>query len=442
MARLIIGHTTHDSTRTWVRGTSDHPVAFVKLIGPGAPKEKSIILEERHGYTGVVDFEGLKHRTTYQTEVTFGAHESQAPMHRAEFGHCRGTFKTFPKPNAESALTFLIGSCNLHSLGCIQSPDPAFRRLTEVAHGEGADFMIHCGDQIYYDIPNPLKPPSVEEYREKYLDAWGDSRPTRKFLTMLPHYMILDDHEMTNDFSNDMKTPWNCTPASVIRSVSLKVYREFQHIRHPQDYGNQALYYDFRFGCHPFFVLDTRSERDTGRTGGVQQMIGETQMQHFLNWLGAHKDEVKFAVTSVPFVAEPHSSGDKWNAAPFQSQRTQIMKFLVEREIHGLTFLTGDMHCSYHTQLEISKDHKKVRVHELMSSPINQLQKSPVASFRTETGKTVDGISYKSTLKSSEFYAEHSNAMLVRVNGRRVSYEIFRTKKDRRRELARSYRFD
>ncbi len=38
-------------------------------------------------------------------------------------------------------------------------------------------------------------------------------------------------------------------------------------------------------------------------------------------------------------------------------------------------------------------------------------------------------------MDKKDFYAEHSNAMLIRLKGRTVHYEVFRTKRDTRGEL-------
>lgn len=432
MARLIIGHTTENSTRIWIRGHSRYPVGFVSLEDQGgALQNQSVLLEARHGYTGIVDFGGLSANSVYQCAVTFGASQNSPPLERVDFGHCTGRVKTFPKSMSKSNMTFLLGSCNLHTLGELQSPDEAFKTLARVAESDSADFMIHCGDQIYYDIPNPIKPPSIEEYREKYLDAWSDSRPTRKFLTMLPQYMILDDHEMKNDFSNDMDTGWFGARPSDIRALSLKVYREFQHIRHPQHDDTQALYYEFAFGQYPFFVLDTRTERYTEKPRGKNEIISEGQLAAFKNWLTTHKAAVKFAVTSVPFVAEPRSSEDKWSAEAFLKQREEILQHLLTNQIDGLTFLTGDMHCSYHAQMDITDAKTKVTVHELMSSPINQLHKSSFHAFHSKKTTSWKSGAFKTTssIDSKEFYGKHSNAMLIKVVNRTVTSEVFRTKK-------------
>lgn len=301
-----------------------------------------------------------------------------------------------------------------------------------MADREKVDFMIHCGDQIYYDVPSTPQP-TAESYRNKYLDAWSDSRPTRKFLTTRPHYMILDDHEIINDFSNDMHSPIRATPLDSFKTFGLKVYREFQHIHSPGNHGNSALHYDFSFGAYKFFVLDTRSERI--KEGNGKRIISEEQMKNCLNWLSRNKAKVKFVVSSVPFVTEDRSSDDKWNH--FRAQRERILDHLFKNKINGVVFLTGDQHSSYHATLEVSDGDSVITVHELMSSPLNQIFKTGYGQYESRRRTLAENgdFHYITRLSSRDFYNDHSNAMLISAKGRQISYEVFRTRGDARNEL-------
>lgn len=422
MARLIIGHVTSKSAVIWVRGDKKHPVAFVK-VDPGN-KTKTLALEGRHGFTGVIEISGLTQDTEYFCEVEFAASQNARKTLRVDYGHCRGKFKTAPAVNANVPFSFLLGSCNLHSLGSVSSPDRAYEELLERSTSNSARFMIHCGDQIYYDIPNFLKSPDIDEYRKKYLDAWGDSRPTRKFLTQLSNYMIMDDHEITNNFANDMDSPNGVSTPELYKFISMKVYREFVHIRQPNSYGRQSLYYNYSYGDAHFFVMDCRTERFAS-TRGTNRIIGDAQMAALKKWLISHKDKLKFIVSSVPFVMEVKGDDDKWGAPAFKEQRSEVIEHLVNNGIGRLVFLTGDMHSSYHAKMTIDG---ALEVHELMSSPINQLQKTAIDQYQQPVvQETPAGHKYSSRIL--KFFSEHSNAMLINVNSGKVSYKIFRTKK-------------
>lgn len=417
MARLIIGAVTNTTALIWVRADSRYPYAFVSV----GNLSKTVQTEERHGYTTSIQFTALNPNTTYAVTVAF-ASTSNAPSHRwVNFGSTSGSFVTAPDSGQNgNQVSFLLGSCNLHSLGSISSPDKAFEQLADRKIEYDSKFMIHCGDQIYYDIPNPSKSPDVVEYRKKYIDAWGDSRPTRSFLTQLPHYMIMDDHEITNDFDNSL-TPG----ADRFRDLSMAVYREFVHIRQPNSYGRQALYYSFSWGNFEFFVLDCRTERYAANG----QMIGPRQIQTLKRWLLDNQNSVKFVVTSIPFVGEVRRSEEKWSSPSFVKQKEELIDYIASNDIQKLIFLTGDMHNSYHASMNLENGNT---LHELMSSPINQLQKSDTDAYELSSQhKTKTGLCYSSKILRSEFFSDNSNAMSILAEDNLVNWKIFRTKKQK-----------
>ncbi len=431
MARLIIGHVTHESAHIWVRGTEAGNWAKVTLSKEGETVgHKWLQLEQRHGYTGCLEFKKLSHASAYQCQVAFSHSKNTPDYLMMDFGHCRGKFKTAPKPKSDVPVSFILGSCNLHSLGIFSSPDTAYEKLMDKAMENDCDFMLHCGDQIYYDIPNPAKSPSLEGYRQKYLDAWGDCRPARALLTQLPHYMILDDHEITNDFANDFNPPGHASTAGDFKRDAMKVYREFVHIRQPNPFP-QSYYYWFSFGRAEFFVMDTRTERWAHQKDETDnQIVSQTQLDELKKWLSKHAQAPKFIVTSVPFVGHVRNNQDKWCHPIFSHQREQLIDFIAANKLEKICFLTGDMHSSYHATMEIQTAEHSLMIHELMSSPINQLHKSNLDDFHSSIKATTkNNTQYHSRILKSEFYNEHSNALLIRLEKDEVQWEIFRTKR-------------
>ena len=76
-----------------------------------------------------------------------------------------------------------------------------------------------------------------------------------------------------------------------------------------------------------------------------------------------------------------------------------------------------------------------VVIHELMSSPINQLGKSKRGKYQ-EPGperETPNHLTYSSAIVN--FFSGHSNVMCVSVTGAAVGYEIYRTKREREAEI-------
>jgi phosphodiesterase/alkaline phosphatase D-like protein len=171
--------------------------------------------------------------------------------------------------------------------------------------------------------------------------------------------------------------------------------------------------------------------------------MGSQQLERFFDWLMQYRTDVKFVVTSVPFVGEVRDRKDKWCSKPFVPQREQVIDFIALNNIPNVIFLTGDMHNSYHATMNLTPpEGPPVVIHELMSSPINQIFKSSLAQYdldkrttRTKRGK----VSYRSQIDRTTFYNQHSNVMCIRVSGKEVKFEVFRTKRSRDPEYSLSF---
>ncbi|MFJ4192492.1 alkaline phosphatase D family protein [Pseudomonas sp. NPDC089534] len=428
MPRLILGHTTDTTARVWVRASNRWPIAFLQLVNPANNKilsQLSVPTAEAEFYTAVHDFVGLSADTDYKVKVAFGKTANDPPDARIRDAYAEGRFKTFPTTN-QQPFTFLLGSCNLHSLGILERPDQSWMTISRVAAKTQARFMIHAGDQIYADIP--FKPDaSLEHYRDKYLDAWDDCVPAKRVLTELPHYMILDDHEIFDNYEHG-----SGELGSTLPRIALKAYWEFQHSHNPKTLGTaDQYYYTFSYGSVQFFVLDTR----TSRISSLNQMIDDKQLKSLLSWMTQYKSNTKFIVTSVPFVgAVKNPERDKWCDPAFTVQREKILEHILKNGISDVVFLTGDMHTSYCAEMNISDSAgNKTVIHELMSSPINQFTPSLPLEFyydspNTQTGS---GLQYQSTIRKNTYYGGHSNVMSITVtSGKPIEFSIFRTTTD------------
>jgi hypothetical protein len=233
-------------------------------------------------------------------------------------------------------------------------------------------FMIHAGDQIYYDIPIPRRAPEIAEYRRTYRQTWFEDEELRQLLRECPHYMIWDDHDIVDAFAQDGHMPGGRQPWEYF-DPAWDAYREYVHCRQPGAEDGKALFYEFQYGATPFFVLDTRKERYI-HTG---EMISEDQMEEFKHWLCKHRKRLKFVVSSVAFLAElrlPEDRDDKWCSESFRAQRREILEHVYEKKIERLVFLVGDMHCAYHATMRLGRFGSRVILHELAGGPVYQLQ--------------------------------------------------------------------
>ncbi len=435
MSKLIIGHTTDKTVKVWVRASERWPVAIVQLFDQaerkmGTPKIK--LTAESEFFTHVFELNGLSPNGTYKVKLYFAKDVDASHEEWIRHEYTEGNFTAFP--SSGNHCRFVFGSCNLHTLDWIDKPDKAWIQISKVAKLNQANFMLHCGDQIYADIPFRSKP-SLKHYRKKYLDAWDNCIPAKRVLTELPHYMILDDHEITNNYAQDMK--FRNKDPNALANFAMKVYWEFQHSHNP-DTSDDPYQYDYTFknGDIQFFVMDTRYRRNSTARGSVGQMIDEKQQGRLFEWLIKHKNKVKFIVSSVPFVGViKDDNDDKWCSKPYQDQRNEIISFIHENKIQRTCFLTGDMHNSYHAKLTVTDNTRNTYIHELMSSPINQITPNTNLDSRYATkssGKNhwqlPSGHQVVSRITRNSFYGNHSNITAVEVvDTQTIKYKVYRT---------------
>ncbi len=206
-------------------------------------------------------------------------------------------------------------------------PSPFERILWEVMPEKDTElrpaFMMHCGDQIYFDVDyppriklesggenksrtTPNKRDYRADYRHSYRQAWFHDESAHELLHSFPNYMILDDHEVWDGYGNG-----DSEEEAHLEGSALAVYDEYVSQRQPDSPGR---YYSFDHGDTGFFVLDTRTERwRKGRDGKMihelEPGMREAQMEALEGWLRSKEHALKFIVSSVPFVAQLQPAG-------------------------------------------------------------------------------------------------------------------------------------
>ena len=286
----------------------------------------------------------------------------------------RARFRTFPAENGSPGkLSFLLGSCRYPGLlWKVRHSDRIFGPMAKLADAdeEPPRFVLMVGDQIYADMFNRLpfgRADTYQEFRDRYLAAFG-SPNIRRLMQRLPTYMILDDHEIEDNWSQDRLRR---SARYQLFTIAIDAYLSYQWSHGPRTWGKR-LYYRFDCGGYPFFVLDTRTQRFyEGEPGDLSDnhLLGRPshttappgQLQRLLNWLeeqqASRGNVPKFIVTSGVFVPNPMSArtyhakrnpealanSDTW--AGFPGTRAAILRKIVEAGIQNVVFLSGDIHC-------------------------------------------------------------------------------------------------
>lgn len=359
MLQLIIGHVTTSTAKIWVKANGVAKTATVTLTPAHDDKQVNNhriaelnLLADRY-YTGVTEFSDLDPDRLYTCSVIF---DKQVAL------PVEGSLRTMPKVADE--INFLLGSCHLSLFTDHASPE--FTRIAEIAKLENSRFLLNCGDQMYIDtVIHPFWITSRDGYAERYEETWH-SLELKQVFGNLPQYMIIDDHEIYNNFSNENLS----RKQQQLFSWACDAYKIFQHAHNPGD--PDKFYYSFDCAHAVFFVMDARTER----TGNY--LISDDQFDILTSWINdtATNNKIKFIVSPVPLITQldEGQQNDKWSGAKYIRQRDKILKVLMEASNKKIVILSGDIHLSSHAYITYEANGKSYRINELISSPIKQAQ--------------------------------------------------------------------
>jgi PhoD-like phosphatase len=311
----IVGHTTPETVKLWFHlpfePAADHQfTCHVRTVPENLPRPLPGELDpvtsgrtfpvtfEPRATTAVVPVAGLAPGGTHDYALV--VRRGQGPTAR-RFTLVTGRFRT-PTPRRQS-LSFAFGSC--HEPVVTGTPDqPSAEALRSLVHWQrladrnDLDMLLLVGDQIYGDDIEDKWPPPVDDftrYLRRYQQLWA-YRPMRQVLRSTPTYMILDDHDVADDFGigdlDDLKV-----------AGALEAYNRFQHSHGPSQVEGPPFHYSFRWGPAAFFVMDGRTQRGEG-----SPVFGSQQLQDLRRWAASPQTraaDLIFFVAPVPLALLP-----------------------------------------------------------------------------------------------------------------------------------------
>ncbi|WP_324005555.1 alkaline phosphatase D family protein [Aeromonas hydrophila] len=361
------------------------------------------------------------------------------------------TFTTQPEPGQTAGLlSFLLGSCRYPGLlWKRKEADRIFGPMLAQHEARPVNLALMVGDQIYADMFHRMVPiglaDTYEEFQERYHSAFG-SRNMRKLLSRVPTYMILDDHEIEDNWTQDRLHESNAK--RMLFNLAIGAYMSYQWSHGPRfadsyvhdpaydaDYLKRMdtlnLFYDFLCAGYPFFVLDTRTQRYRNDMQGLtdNHLLGRpaldpnelSQLDRICAWLkhmqGTRGNVPKFVVSSSVFLpngvdtlhSEKHKAkDDSWPCFP--NTRRQILKTIVEEEVQNVIFLSGDIHCSSVAQMEFTGPGAALKAYSIVSSafywPFAFADGDPAGYVHnSRDAKTMDGFEISPTLGTMHYRA-------------------------------------
>ncbi len=275
-------------------------------------------------------------------------------------------------PSESKGVRFLAACCRHPGLAFEdRRSDASFDHIRELLGSDRQrhrDFMLMLGDQIYADATAGLldSPSPIEKIALRSRHAFN-TRGFNSVTSELPTYMVIDDHEIGDNWSLDNRLPADRAKAAKARALYRAGYAShwaYQYAHSPRNVGAPGFNYQFAEAGIPFFVLDTRTRRRRFDIGTLKQpeLCDGRQLARLHEWLTAlspNNARPKFIVSGsvlapgLRFWDLPNGLGspaaESWQMAP--SQRIQVLQMIQTLKIKNVVFLSGDYHCDATAEL-------------------------------------------------------------------------------------------
>ena len=391
----ILGYTTAHHARIFLRGapSQDDPVfAGIRHRKRGEPLWSSGVyskLDDAYDMSDTLVLDNLEADTPYEYQA--GWFNTTHPDHTAEtvakiplqWPQTVYTFKT-ASTERNRARRYIVGSCRYLrlTLGVPSAPelgDAIFSAIQSLSAHQPLDALLMIGDQVYVDDLNIVAPdrdyPSIAH---KYRCAFSQPH-IRTLMSGTPTYMILDDHEIEDNWPANQSSTDKALYQNAIRAYEIYQCSHGPALeRLPDGHINRKAsryWYSFADGDSDWFVMDCRTQRTL--KGSDKRMLGVEQENALLKWLIQSPANVKFIVSSVLVFPDQNKHGDDgWQA--YSAQRTRLLETIRTNKIKNVIFVSGDIHGSLTSQLRHSQD-PDFFVHSIVSSPLCNSKMLPYA---------------------------------------------------------------
>lgn len=280
--------------------------------------------------------DGLRPNTRYHYRF-----RSPAERPAEKDDRSNGTFTTFPVAGQPASFRFAFAAC---------AGTGSTHRVFRMIRQQAPLFYLQTGDLHYENIAWNHR----ETFRAAFDSVLG-SFAQRALYAAVPIAYTWDDHDFGPNGS-DRHSPG--------RPAARATYREYvphyplawdeerkTATRAPaaataDQPGDGPIAQAFTVGRARFIVLDTRSERDHEklRDGPGKTMLGAWQKEWLKRELLAANGRFPliFIVSSVSWVSNETRSRDNWGR--YATERAELCDWMVEQNIRGVCFLSGDAH--------------------------------------------------------------------------------------------------
>ena len=350
--------------------------AFTTLVGT-----ELITTEANFAHSVHVDAQGLEPDTWYWYRFRTGEYTSPV-----------GRTRTLPTPaTIETTLTLAFASC--------QERQSGYFTAYEAMAKDDLDLVLHLGDYIYEydggDVEGRTSPGTLAgtlaAFRNQYA-AYKVDPHLQAAHARCPWFVTWDDHEVENNYANDIPGLTDPKGFETRRANAYQVYWEHQPLRiDPPKDGQLDLYRSFQFGSlATVFVLDGRQFRSDQVCGDKialnraacadiakedQEMLGTEQAEWLIT--GLNEADTTWKVMANQTIMSPLVIGDivlnpdQWDGYPAARQR--LLDSIKANGVDNVVVLTGDIHSAGAANLhEVPEDRTTpILVHEFVGTSIS-----------------------------------------------------------------------
>jgi alkaline phosphatase D len=223
----------------------------------------------------------------------------------------------------------------------------------DAVRAQRPDFFLHLGDTIYADRNGAAR--SLEEFWSKYRINRDDAAAQGCFRETSV-YVMWDDHEVEDDY----------LPGHPLAPIGRKAFLDYWPVRRPAAQPEQ-IYRAARWGrAVELLILDPRQYRAPDRSS----MLGRTQREWLFDRLVNSSATFKFVATTVPMAG---GGKDRWDGYP--KERAAVLRYIREKKIPGVVFLSADLHYAAVTRIPKSNGLLDITAGPL-AAPLNRVTNS------------------------------------------------------------------
>jgi alkaline phosphatase D len=331
-----------------------------------------------------VEISGLAPDRPYYYRFTAGGQQSEV-----------GRTRTLPEPGSMPArVRFALASCQNWEQGLYTAYGHMLR--------ENLDFVFFVGDYIYEGVakvPIFRKHPGVvcmtlSDYRLRY-SLYKSDPQLRAMHAAVPWMVTPDDHEVENNYANDISEKLTTKPADFLvrRAAAYQAYYENQPLRRmsvPKG-PDMMLYRRVPWGrLADFFILDTRQYRTDQPCGDGQKppcpgtmdpnatIMGAAQRDWLFDGLKKSGAAWNVLAQQVMVARVDRKAGegiaydmDQWPG--YEVERRATLKYFHDAKIVNPVVLSGDIHSNWANELIADFDNldSKIVAHEFVGTSIS-----------------------------------------------------------------------